>query len=349
MKNILVTGAAGYIGSHVCDVLLKAGYYVIAVDNFTNSKPEALNGKDVKLYYSDIADRKVMSRIFNENSIDAVVHLAGYKVAPESVKEPLKYYRNNVAGTVALLEIMQEYGVKKLVFSSSAAVYGNSGPGAVSEEYRGIPLNPYGRSKQMIEDILHDLYVSDNSWNIIVLRYFNPVGGKKFADKAESLLDHIVEVAAGKKEKLIIYGADYPTYDGTCVRDYVHVMDLADIHILALEKLVYTPGIKVYNVGSGKGCSVLDLVKTFQKTVGINVPYVIAGRRPGDIAESYADIRKVTSQLGFKPRRSLEEACRDAWVWHKGREASANPEQNIMDSSWKPGKRKPGFSFFESC
>jgi UDP-glucose 4-epimerase len=338
MKNILVTGAAGYIGSHVCDVLLKAGYFVIAVDNFTNSKPEALNGKDVKLYYSDIADRKVMSRIFNENSIDAVVHLAGYKVAPESVKEPLKYYRNNVAGTVALLEIMQEYGVKKLVFSSSAAVYGNSGPGAVSEEYRGIPLNPYGRSKQMIEDILHDLYASENSWNIIILRYFNPVGGKKFADKAESLLEHIVEVAAGKKEKLTIYGADYLTYDGTCVRDYVHVIDLAEIHVLALEKLVYTPGIKVYNVGSGKGCSVFDLVKTFQQTVGINVPYVIAGRRPGDIAESYADIRKAACQLGFKPRRSLEEACRDAWVWHKGREASANPEQNIMDCSWKPGK-----------
>ena len=325
MKNVLVTGAAGYIGSYVCDVLLKSGYCVIAVDNFTNSKPEALKGKDVKLYYSDIADRKVMSRIFNENSIDAVVHLAGYKVAPESVTEPLKYYRNNVAGTVALLEIMQEYGVKKLIFGSSAAVYGNSGPGAVSEEYRGIPLNPYGRSKQMIEDILHDLYVSDNSWNIIVLRYFNPVGGKKFADKEESLLDYIVAVAAGKKEKLTIYGNDYPTYDGTCVRDYVHVIDLAEIHVLALEKLVYTPGIKVYNVGSGKGCSVLDLVKTFQQTVGINVPYVIDDRRPGDIAESYADIRKAASQLGFKPRRSLEEACRDAWVWHKRREAMCVP------------------------
>ena len=321
MKNVLVTGAAGYIGSYVCDVLLEAGYCVIAVDNFTNSKPEALNGKDVKLYYADIADRQVMRRICNENSIDAVIHLAGYKVAPESVTEPLKYYRNNVAGTVALLEIMQACGVKKLIFGSSAAVYGNSGPGAVSEEYRGIPLNPYGKSKQMIEDILHDLYVSDNSWNIIVLRYFNPVGGKKFTDKAESLLDYIVAVAAGKKEKLTIYGADYPTYDGTCVRDYVHVMDLAEIHVLALEKLVCAPGFKVYNVGSGKGCSVLDLVKTFQKTVGINVPYVIDGRRPGDIAESYADIRKAASQMGFKPRRSLEEACWDAWAWYKRREA----------------------------
>ena len=320
MKNILVTGAAGYIGSHVCDVLLKAGYSIIAVDNFINSKVEALKGKDVKLYYSDIANRKVMSRIFNENNIDAVIHLAGYKVAPESVKEPLKYYRNNVAGTVALLEIMKEYGVKKLVFSSSAAVYGDSGPGAVSEEYRGIPLNPYGRSKQMIEDILHDLYVSDNSWNIIILRYFNPVGGKKFTNEADSLLDYIVTVAAGKKEKLDIYGADYPTYDGTCVRDYIHVMDLAEIHNLALEKLVHTHGIKVYNVGSGKGCSVFDLVKTFQQTVGINVSYVIAGRRPGDIAESCADIRKAASQLGFKPRRSLEEACWDAWVWYKRRE-----------------------------
>lgn len=320
MRNILVTGAAGYIGSHVCDALLKAGYSIIAVDNFINSKVEALKGKDVKLYYSDIADRKVMSRIFNENNIDAVIHLAGYKVAPESVKEPLKYYRNNVAGTVALLEIMKEYGVKKLVFSSSAAVYGNSGPGAVSEEYRGIPLNPYGRSKQMIEDILHDLYVSDNSWNIIILRYFNPVGGKKFTNEPDSLLDYIVEVAAGKKEKLDIYGADYPTYDGTCVRDYIHVMDLAEIHNLALEKLVHTHGIKVYNVGSGEGCSVFDLVKTFQQTVGINVPYVIAGRRPGDIAESCADIRKAVSQLGFKPRRSLEEACWDAWVWYKRRE-----------------------------
>lgn len=325
MKNVLVTGAAGYIGSYVCDVLLEAGYCVIAVDNFTNSKPEALNGKDVKLYYADIADRKVMRRIFNENSIDAVVHLAGYKVAPESVTEPLKYYRNNVAGTVALLEIMQECGVKKLIFGSSAAVYGNSGPGAVSEEYRGIPLNPYGRSKQMIEDILHDLYVSDNNWNIIILRYFNPVGGKKFVDKAGSLLDHIVAVAAGKKEKLTIYGADYSTYDGTCVRDYVHVIDLAEIHVLALEKLAYTPGIKIYNVGSGKGCSVFELVKTFQETVGINVPYVIAGRRPGDIAESYADIRKAASELGFKPKRSLEEACRDAWVWHKRREAMCGP------------------------
>lgn len=321
MKNVLVTGAAGYIGSHVCDVLLKAGYYVIAVDNFINSKVEALKDKDVKLYYSDIADRKVMSRIFNENNIDAVIHLAGYKVALESIKEPLKYYRNNVAGTVALLEIMQEYGVKKMVFSSSAAVYGNSGPGAVSEEYRGIPLNPYGRSKQMIEDILHDLYVSDNSWNIIILRYFNPVGGKKFTNEPDSLLDYIVAVAAGKKERLTIYGADYPTYDGTCVRDYVHVIDLAEIHNLALEKLVHTHGIKVYNVGSGKGCSVFDLVKTFKQTVGINVSYVIDGRRPGDIAESYADIRKAASQMGFKPRRSLEEACWDAWVWYKRREA----------------------------
>jgi len=325
MKNVLVTGATGYIGSYVCDVLLEAGYCVIAVDNFTNSKPEALNGKDVKLYYADIADRKAMRRIFNENSIDAVVHLAAYKVAPESVTEPLKYYRNNVAGTVALLEIMQECGVKKLIFGSSAAVYGNSGPGAVSEEYCGIPLNPYGRSKQMIEDILHDLYVADNSWNIVILRYFNPVGGKKIADKAESLLDYIVAVAAGKKENLTVYGADYATYDGTCVRDYVHVIDLAEIHVLALEKLPYTPGIKIYNVGSGKGCSVFELVKTFQETVGINVPYVIAGRRPGDIAESYADIRKAASELGFKPKRSLEEACRDAWVWHKRREAMCGP------------------------
>ena len=326
--SILVTGGAGYIGSHTSIELLNAGYSVVIVDNFQNSKPEVLNrikeitGKDFKFYEVNLLDKAKLERVFEENDIEAVIHFAGLKAVGESVEIPLTYYHNNITGTLILCEVMKNYGVNKIVFSSSATVYGMNNQSPLTEDMPVSATNPYGRTKLMIEEILKDLVVSDDTWGISLLRYFNPIGAHESGKIGEdpngipnNLMPYITQVACRKREKLSVFGDDYDTHDGTGVRDYIHVLDLADAHLKALEKIINTNGVEIYNLGTGVGYSVLDVVKTFAKVNNVDVPFVITERRPGDVATCYADPAKAFKELGWKAKRDLADMCRDSWNW----------------------------------
>ncbi len=324
--NILVTGGCGYIGSHTCCELLNKGHNVIIIDNLSNSKKEVVNyikeitGCDVTLYIGDVCDKDLLRKIFNENKIDSVIHFAGYKAVGESVKLPLKYYRNNLDSTLSLCEVMSEFDCKNLVFSSSATVYGIPKKLPIKEDFPLSTTNPYGTTKLMIERILKDLYTSDNTWHIALLRYFNPIGAHSSGLLGEdpngipnNLMPYIVKVATGELECLSIFGDDYDTKDGTGVRDYIHVVDLALGHIAAIEKIDKEPGVYTYNLGTGVGYSVLELVKTFSKVNNIIVNYKIAPRRPGDIAECYADTTKASDELHWHATKTIEDMCRDSY------------------------------------
>ncbi len=327
---ILVTGGAGFIGSHTCVELLNAGYEVVIADNFCNSKPEAvkriekITGKSVKLYEADLLDRCAVEKIFDENKIDAVIHFAGLKAVGESVSIPLTYYHNNITGTLILCEVMAKHNVKKIVFSSSATVYGSPKTVPIKEDFPLSTTNPYGSTKLMIENILKDLYVSDSEWSIALLRYFNPIGAHESGLLGEdpngipnNLVPYIAQVALGKLECLSVFGNDYPTHDGTGVRDYIHVVDLSQGHIKALEKIMNTNGVEAYNLGTGTGYSVLDVVNAYSKASGVDVKYKIAKRRPGDIAECYADPTKSKNELGWSAKLDLNKMCEDSWNFTK--------------------------------
>ncbi len=327
--QILVTGGAGYIGSHTVVELLTAGYEVVVVDNLANSKEESLRrvaqitGQTATFYRVDLRDKAGLTAVFRQHAIEAVIHFAGLKAVGESVAMPLDYYDNNIGGTVALCQVMAEQGVKNLVFSSSATVYGEPEIVPVTE---AMPLqeatNPYGRSKAIIEKILQDLYVSDNGWNIALLRYFNPVGahgsgriGEDPNGPPNNLMPYIAQVAVGKRPFLRVFGNDYATADGTGVRDYIHVVDLAVGHLKALDKLAENPGVVVYNLGTGVGYSVLEVVDAFAEVSGRDIPYQVMARRPGDVAVSYADPSLAARELGWRAERNLADMCADAWRW----------------------------------
>ena len=327
---ILVTGGAGFIGSHTCVELLENGYEVVIVDNFINSKPEALNrikqitGKDFKFYEADLLDKAAVETIFKENKIDAVIHFAGLKAVGESVAQPIRYYHNNITGTLILCQVMQEAGVKKIVFSSSATVYGSPKTVPIREDFPLHTTNPYGSTKLMIENILQDLFVADNEWSIALLRYFNPIGAHKSGLIGEdpngipnNLMPYIAQVAAGKLEVLSVFGDDYDTKDGTGVRDYIHVVDLAQGHIKAVEKVLGGSGVDAYNLGTGIGYSVLDMVHAFETANNVKVNYKIAPRRPGDIAVFFADPKKAKELLGWQAQFGIEDMCRDSWNFVK--------------------------------
>lgn len=329
--KILVTGGAGYIGSHTCVELLNAGYEVVILDNFYNSSPEVLNrikelsGKDFDFCECDIRDRKGLDKVFAEHKIDAVIHFAGLKAVGESVAKPLEYYENNVGGTVTLCEAMRDADCKKIVFSSSATVYGMNNPSPLKETMQiGGTTNPYGTTKYMIERILNDLYTSDNEWSIALLRYFNPIGAHESGRIGENpngipnnLMPYITQVAVGKLNHLNIFGDDYNTPDGTGVRDYIHVVDLALGHIKAVEKVSGASGVNVYNLGTGVGYSVLDVVKAFEKASGQKIKYEIVARRPGDLEVCYSDPSKAKAELGWAAERGIEKMCEDSWRWQK--------------------------------
>ena len=323
---ILVTGGAGYIGSHTCVELLDSGYDIVVLDNFLNSKPESLGrikkitGKDFKFYEADLLDKDAVNKIFDENEIDAVIHFAGLKAVGESVAKPIWYYHNNITGTLNLCDAMKEHGVKKIVFSSSATVYGNPESVPIKEDFPLSTTNPYGSTKLMIENIMRDIFVSDNEWSIALLRYFNPIGAHKSGLIGEdpngipnNLMPYIAQVAAGKLKELSVFGNDYDTKDGTGVRDYIHVVDLAQGHLKALSKVLGSKGVDAYNLGTGNGYSVLEMVKAFSTVNGVEVPYKIAPRRPGDIAECYADPKKAKEILGWEAKLDLEAMCKDSW------------------------------------
>ena len=330
MKNVLVTGGAGYIGSHTTVELLKAGYRAIIVDNLSNSKVEAvrrvekISGKSVKFYQGDIRDKSVLKKIFTENNIDAVINFAGLKAVGESVQKPVEYYDCNIGGLISLVEVMREFDCKNLVFSSSATVYGDPKSVPIYEDFELHTTNPYGSTKLFIEYILKDLYNADKSWNIAILRYFNPVGahpsgliGEDPNGIPNNLSPYITKVAVGKLPYLNVFGNDYPTHDGTGVRDYIHVCDLAEGHVLAVDKLLQNSGLIVVNLGTGVGYSVLDMVKAFSEANGKEIPYKIAPRRPGDIAECYACPDLAFKVLGFKAKRTLLDMCKDSLNWQK--------------------------------
>jgi UDP-glucose 4-epimerase len=327
---ILVTGGAGYIGSHTCVALLQAGYEVLVLDNFCNSKAESLHrvaaitGKTVPLVQGDVRDREVLRDIFGTHAIDGVIHFAGLKAVGESVEQPLVYYDNNVSGSVVLAEVMAEFGVRMLVFSSSATVYGDPASVPISEDFPLGATNPYGGSKLMVEQIYTDLANSDQAWRIALLRYFNPVGAHISGTMGEdpngipsNLMPYISQVAVGRREQLTVFGDDYPTADGTGVRDYIHVMDLAEGHVRALAWLQNQAGAHVFNLGTGRGYSVLEVVSAFELASGRPVPYRISPRRAGDVAEVYADSAKAERELGWKAVRDIDIMCRDTWNWQK--------------------------------
>lgn len=331
---VLVTGGMGYIGSHTVVELLNEGQEVIIVDNLYNSKElvkeriEAITGKRPKFYNCDVLDKDSLNKIFEENRVEAVIHFAGYKAVGESVAKPLEYYHNNIGSTLVLLEVMRSHGVKNFVFSSSATVYGDAKIIPITEDSPLSATNPYGRTKLMIEEILRDLYTSDSSWNIALLRYFNPVGAHKSGTIGEdpcgipnNLMPFITKVAIGELKELSVFGDDYDTVDGTGVRDYIHVVDLAKGHLKALDKLKTNSGLVTYNLGTGKGYSVLQVVEAFSKASGRKIPYKIAPRRPGDIATCYADPKKANEDLGWKAEKEIEEMCEDSWRWQ-----SKNPK-----------------------
>ena len=328
--SILVTGGAVYIGSHTCVEMLNSGYDVVVIDNLDNSNAESLNrvekitGKNVKFYKDDVRDAAALKKIFTENNIEAVIHFAGLKAVGESVAKPVMYYDNNLINTLTLLEVMNEFGVKKIVFSSSATVYGVAKEMPLKE---GMPLgaiNPYGRTKLFIEEMLRDLYVADKDWSIALLRYFNPIGAHKSGTIGEdpkgipnNLMPYISQVAVGKLKELHVFGNDYNTVDGTGVRDYIHVVDLAIGHVKAIEWALKNTGCEAINLGTGNGTSVLQLRDAFVKASGVDVPYVIDPRRPGDPDEVYADASKAASLLCWKAERDIEEMCEDSWRWQK--------------------------------
>ena len=330
--SILVTGGAGFIGSHTVVELLNSGKEVIILDNFSNSKPEVLDnirkitGKDFKFYEIDYLDREKLEKVFEENKIDAVMNFAGYKAVGESVQKPIEYYTNNVSGALVLLDTMKKYGCKKFIFSSSATVYGENAQIPYTEETKtGDTTNPYGTTKLFIEQILKDIYKSDNSWDICILRYFNPIGahesgliGEKPNGIPNNLMPYITKVAVGQLKELSIFGNDYNTPDGTGVRDYIHVVDLAKGHIKALEKLdKEKEGLYIYNLGTGHGTSVLEMVNAFEKATGKKVPYKIAPRRAGDLAEYYAKTKKAEEELGWTATKTIEDMCKDSWNYAK--------------------------------
>jgi UDP-glucose-4-epimerase len=323
---ILVTGGAGYIGSHACVELLQAGYDIIVCDNFSNSKPEVIQrikqitGRNFIFFEADILDRPAMGQIFAGHPIEAVIHFAGLKAVGESVADPLRYYHNNVGGSISLFQTMASHGVKRLVFSSSATVYGDPARVPILENFPLAPTNPYGNTKMVIENILRDLYTSDPTWSIALLRYFNPIGahasgliGEDPNGIPNNLMPYIARVAAGDLEILNVFGNDYSTPDGTGIRDYIHVVDLCRGHIKALKKTMASAGVEAYNLGTGKGYSVLEVIRTFEEATGCKVNYRIAPRRPGDIAECYADPGKAHRELGWKAERGLTEMCTDSW------------------------------------
>lgn len=323
---ILVTGGAGYIGSHTCVELLKAGYEVVVIDNFINSKPEAIEmikyitKKEFKFYEEDLGNKSALEKIFEENNIEAVIHFAGLKAVGESVQKPLMYYHTNIMITLVLCEVMQKYQVKKLVFSSSATVYGSPETVPIKEDFPTSTTNPYGSTKLMIENILQDIYAADPTWHIALLRYFNPIGAHESGLIGEdpngipnNLLPYVAKVAVGELNAVYVFGNDYPTKDGTGVRDYIHVVDLALGHIKAVEQVLTTPGIDTYNLGTGNGYSVLEVIETFSKVSHKEICYEITSRRPGDIAACYADTSKAEEILNWKATKNLEEMCQDAW------------------------------------
>ncbi|MDZ7720289.1 MAG: UDP-glucose 4-epimerase GalE [Balneolaceae bacterium] len=334
MKSILVTGGAGFIGSHTVLELLNADYKVVVVDNLSNSKLEAisrvesLTSKKIDFYQVDLLNKNDLREVFNAYSFDAVIHFAALKAVGESVKQPLRYYKNNISGTINLCEVMQETGVNNFVFSSSATVYGDPSQSPLTEDSALGAVNPYGQTKLTTEFLLKDLQAANPGWNVALLRYFNPVGAHESGQIGEdpsgvpnNLMPYVTQVAVGKRDKLNVFGDDYPTRDGTGERDYIHVVDLAVGHLKALEKLTENPGLVTYNLGTGSGYTVLELVKTFEEVNEVSIPYEIAPRRDGDAASCYADPSKAERELDWKADRGLEEMCRDAWNWQQ-----KNPE-----------------------
>ena len=330
MGKILVTGGSGFIGSHTCVELLANGYEVIIMDNLSNSKEaavrriEKISGRSVQFYKADICDYEASTKIFDENEIDAVIHFAGLKAVGESVQKPLEYYTNNIYGTLILLRVMREHGCKKIVFSSSATVYGMNNKAPYTEDMPTSATNPYGYTKVMIEQILRDVCVADSEFGAVALRYFNPIGAHKSGLIGEdpngipnNLMPYIAKVAVGKLEKVHVFGNDYPTPDGTGVRDYIHVVDLARGHVCAIKKLETKCGLFICNLGTGHGYSVLDVIHAFEKACGKKLPYVIDPRRPGDIAECYADPTKAKKELGWVAEYGIEEMCADSWNWQQ--------------------------------
>ncbi len=333
--TILVTGGAGYIGSHTCVELLNAGHSVVVLDNLFNSSEKSLErvrkitGKDLVFYRVDLLDKPAVDAVFDTHSIDAVIHFAGLKAVAESVAKPLEYYHNNLTGTLNLCASMREHGVKNLIFSSSATVYGESEVVPVTERCeKKRPTNPYGMTKWMLEEILIDLHTSDPDWNVILLRYFNPIGAHESGLIGEdpngipnNLMPYIAQVAIGKRSQLNVFGNDYDTPDGTCIRDYIHVVDLALGHVKALEKLHENCGVKIYNLGTGKGYSVLEVLHAFEEACGKKLPYVFAERRAGDLTVSFSDPSLAKEELGWEAERDIATMCRDSWRWQ-----SQNPE-----------------------
>ncbi len=329
--KVLVTGGAGFIGSHTVVELQQAGMDVVVLDNLSNSsvksleRVEAITGKKVPFYKADILDREALEEIFAKEKADAVIHFAGLKAVGESVQKPWEYYENNIAGTLTLVDVMRKHGVKNLIFSSSATVYGTPEFIPVTENCpKGQCTNPYGWTKSMLEQILSDIQKADREWNVILLRYFNPIGAHKSGTIGENpngipnnLMPYVTQVAVGKLKELGVFGNDYDTPDGTGVRDYIHVVDLAQGHVKAVEKLAENPGLRVYNLGTGIGYSVLDIVKAFEEVNGVKVPYVIRERRPGDIASNYADASLAKEELGWEAKNGIREMCEDAWRWQK--------------------------------
>ncbi len=337
--KILVTGGAGYIGSHTVILLLEAGHEVVVFDNFCNASRESIRrvekivGRKIEVVEGDIRDREALHHVFSKEKIDAVIHFAGLKAVGESVEQPLKYYENNVHGTSVLCEVMAEYGCKSIVFSSSATVYGDPHTTPIKENFPLSATNPYGRSKLFVEEILRDLYVSDNSWKIVLLRYFNPVGAHSSGSIGEdpngipnNLMPFIAQTAVGKRSCLSVFGDDYDTPDGTGVRDYIHVVDLAEGHVKALDKIADLSEVMTVNLGTGNGYSVLDMVKAFEKASGREVPYCIAPRRSGDIAACYADPAYAKEILGWEAKKGIDEMCEDSWRWQ-----SLNPNGYSQD------------------
>ena len=332
--NILVTGGAGFIGSHTCLELLNAGHDVIVVDNLSNSSEESLKrveeltGKSILFYQVDLLDYSALDEIFDKNKVDAVIHFAGLKAVGESVHIPLRYYHNNLTGTFNLLDCMQKHEVFNLVFSPSATVYGTPEKLPITEDFPLSTTNPYGTTKLMIEQILQDLYVSDSRFSIVILRYFNPIGAHESGRIGEdpsgipnNLLPYIAQVATGKLKQVSVYGNDYPTIDGTGVRDYIHVVDLSLGHLKAIEKKAGNPGVYIYNLGTGRGYSVLEMIHAFEKACGKELPYQIVDRRPGDVAACYSNPEKAKRELGWEAKYDIEKMCQDAWNWQ-----SHNPD-----------------------
>ncbi|HFU4466948.1 TPA: UDP-glucose 4-epimerase GalE [Streptococcus suis] len=326
--SILVTGGAGYIGSHTVVELLKLGKDVVIVDNLSNSsilvldRIEEITGKRPNFYELDVADKVALRQVFEKENIESAIHFAGYKAVGESVEKPVMYYENNIMSTLALVEVMAEFGVKKIVFSSSATVYGLNNPSPLVETMPTSATNPYGYTKVMLEQILRDVEVADKAWSVALLRYFNPIGahesgliGEDPAGIPNNLMPFVAQVAVGKRPELSVFGSDYDTVDGTGVRDYIHVIDLALGHIKALEKISTTAGVHTYNLGSGQGTSVLELVQAFEKVNGVPVPYKIVDRRPGDVATCYANADKALAELNWKTEKTIEDMCRDTWNW----------------------------------